>query len=75
MSTNKQNYVNPSMLSLVSRMVKNQNIELIENYGLKNNLSPKEIENLKENYIKLNYIYPNVVQKKNREYLQTLLIK
>ena len=75
MSTNKQNYVNPSILTLVSRMVKKQNIEFIDNYGLKNNLTPKEIEKLKENYIKLNYIYPNVVQKKNREYLQTLLIK
>ena len=75
MSNNKQNYINPSILSLVSRIVKKQNIELIEAYGLENNLTPKEIQHLKTNYIKLNHIYPNVIQKKNREYLQTLLIK
>jgi len=75
MSNNKQKYINPSILSLVSRIVKKQNIELIESYGLEHNLSPKDIEKLKINYIKLNHIYPNVVQRKNREYLQTLLIK
>ena len=75
MSNNKQNYNNPSILTLVSRIVKKQNNELIESYGLKHNLSPKEIQRLKTTYIKLNHIYPNVVQRKNREYLQTLLIK
>ena len=70
-----KNYINPSMLSLVSRYVKHQNIELLETYGKTNNLSVKEIEQLKNNFIKLNHIYPNVVQKKNREYLQTLLIR
>jgi hypothetical protein len=75
MSNNKQKYNNPSILSLVSRIVKKQNIELIDSYGLANNLSSKEIQNLKTNYIKLNHIYPNVIQRKNREYLQTLLIK
>ena len=75
MSNNKQKYNNPSILSLVSRIVKKQNIDLIDSYGLANNLSSKEIQNLKTNYIKLNHIYPNVIQRKNREYLQTLLIK
>ena len=75
MSNNKQNYKNPSILTLVSRIVKKQNIELIQSYGIKNNLSQKDIEKLKNNYIKLNHIYPNVVQRKKREYLQTLLIK
>tara|TARA_B100001142_G_scaffold324106_1_gene375278 strand:+ start:29 stop:256 length:228 start_codon:yes stop_codon:yes gene_type:complete len=75
MSNNKQKYSNPSVLTLVSRIIKKQNIELIDHYGMKHNLSPKELENLKKKYIKLNHIYPNVVQRKNREYLQTLLIK
>ena len=75
MSNNKQNYINPSILTLVSRIVKKQNNELIESYGLEHNLSPKEIQYLKITYIKLNHIYPNVIQRKNREYLQTLLIK
>ena len=75
MSTNKQTYSNPSILTLVSRMVKMQNIELINKYGRINDLSPKTIQKLKTNHIKLNHIYPNVIQRKNREYLQTLLIK
>ena len=65
MSNNKQKYTNPSILTLVSRIVKKQNNELIDDYGLEHNLSPKEIENLKKTYIKLNHIYPNVVQRKN----------
>ena len=56
-------------------MIKIQNTELIDNYGIKNNLNDSEIIALKTRLIKLNHIYPNVVQKKNREYLQTLLIK
>jgi hypothetical protein len=68
-------YINPSSLSLISKMIKIQNTELIENYGVKHNLNDIEITNLKNKLIKLNHIYPNVIQKKNREYLQTLLIK
>jgi len=68
-------YINPSSLSLIAKMIKIQNTELIDNYGIKNNLNDSEIITLKTRLIKLNHIYPNVVQKKNREYLQTLLIK
>jgi hypothetical protein len=71
----EKNYINPSMLSLVSQYVKQQNIELLETYGKNKKMSAKEIEKLKRDFIKLNHTYPNVVQKKNREFLQTLLIK
>jgi hypothetical protein len=71
----EKNYINPSMLSLVSQYVKQQNIELLETYGKNKKMSAKEIEKLKKDFIKLNHTYPNVVQKKNREFLQTLLIK
>lgn len=71
----KNNYINPSALTLISRMIKIQNTELIEKIGKEHYLSLNEIEELKRRLIKLNHIYPNVVQKKNREYLQTLLIK
>jgi hypothetical protein len=71
----EKNYINPSMLSLVSQYVKQQNIELLETYGKNKKMSAKEIEKLKNDFIKLNHTYPNVVQKKNREFLQTLLIK
>ena len=68
-------YINPSSLSLIAKMIKIQNTELIDNYGIEHNLNGAEITNLKNKLIKLNHIYPNVIQKKNREYLQTLLIK
>ena len=71
----KNNYINPSALTLISRMIKIQNTELIEKIGKEHELSLNEIDELKRRLIKLNHIYPNVVQKKNREYLQTLLIK
>lgn len=69
------NYINPSMLSLVAQYVKQQNNELIETYSKNKNLSARETEQLKKDFIKLNHTYPTVVQKKNREFLQTLLIK
>jgi hypothetical protein len=75
MSNKKLNYVNPSIITLMSRMVKYQNNELLERFGQNYNYTNKQIDDLKKKYIKLNHIYPNVVQKKNREYLQCLLIK
>ena len=75
MPENTPKYTNPSALALIARMVRKQNTQLLDDYGLRNSLSPKEIIALKKDLIKLNHVYPNVVQKKNREYLQTLLIK
>jgi len=75
MSKKKLNYENPSIITLLSRMVKYQNNELLERFGQNYNYTDKEINDLKQTYIKLNHIYPNVVQKKNREHLQCLLIK
>jgi len=75
MPENTPKYTNPSALALIARMVKKQNTQLLDDYGARNSFSPKEIIDLKKNFIKLNHVYPNVVQKKNREYLQTLLIK
>jgi hypothetical protein len=75
MPENTPKYTNPSSLALISRMVRKQNTQLLDDYGLRHSLSPKEIISLKKELIKLNHVYPNVVQKKNREYLQTLLIK
>jgi len=56
-------------------MVKHQNTLLIEKYGTENQFDINKIENMKQKYIKLNHIYPNVTLKKNREHLQCLLIK
>ena len=75
MPENTPKYTNPSALALIARMVRKQNTQLLDDYGLRNYLSPKELRSLKTELIKLNHVYPNVVQKKNREYLQLLLIK
>jgi hypothetical protein len=75
MPENTPKYTNPSALALIARMVRKQNTQLLDDYGLRHSLSPKELKSLKKDLIKLNHVYPNVVQKKNREYLQLLLIK
>ena len=65
-------YKNQSALCLISKYIKNQNIELLDTYAEDNNLSNTE---LKKKYLKLNYIYPTVIQSKSKEYLQTFIIK
>lgn len=75
MNENNLTYSNPSILNLISKMVKHQNTLLIEKYGTENQFDINKIENMKQKYIKLNHIYPNVTLKKNREHLQCLLIK
>ena len=74
MSENTPKYNNPSALALIGRYVRKQNTQLLDDYGEKHSLSSKQLTNIKTELIKLNHIYPNVVQKKNREYLQLLLI-
>ena len=75
MPENTPKYTNPSALALIGRFVRKQNTQLLDDYGDKHSLSPKQLTTLKTDLIKLNHIYPNVVQKKNREHLQLLLIK
>tara|TARA_B100001093_G_C26145460_1_gene725178 strand:+ start:108 stop:338 length:231 start_codon:yes stop_codon:yes gene_type:complete len=68
-------YKNPSALCLISKYIKNQNIKLLDNYAKDNNLTNTELIKLKKKYLKLNYIYPTVIQSKSKEYLQTFIIK
>lgn len=69
------NYKNPSTLYLISKFVKNQNVGLLDAYAKDNNLTNAELINLKKKYLKLNYLYPTVIQSKSKEYLQTFIIK
>ena len=68
-------YKNPSTLYLISKFIKNQNVELLEAYAKDNNLTNAELINLRKKYLKLNYLYPTVIQSKSKEYLQTFIIK
>ena len=68
-------YKNPSTLNLISKFIKNQNIELLDSYAKENSLSNEELVKLKKKYLKLNYLYPTIIQSKSKEYLQTFIIK
>ena len=68
-------YKNPSTLNLISKVIKNQNIELLESYAKENSLSNEELLKIKKKYLKLNYLYPTIIQSKSKEYLQTFIIK
>lgn len=69
------NYKNPSALHLISKHIKNQNVELLDAYAKDNSLTNQELVNLKKKYLKLNYMYPTIIQSKSKEYLQTFIIK
>ena len=43
MPENTPKYTNPSALALIARMVRKQNTQLLDDYGLRQSLSPKEI--------------------------------
>ena len=66
-------YINPSAINLISKYIKSQNKTLLnslcDKYELNESQTTKIIEKLNKPY------YPNIVQKKNREYLQCLVIK
>ena len=68
-------YTNPSILNLVSKIVKHQNTILIEEYGKKQNYDSSKIERMKQQYIKLNHIYPNVTLKKKSRILTMFVNK
>ena len=72
MPENTPKYTNPSALALIARMVRKQNTQLLDEYGARNSFSPKEIIALKKDLIKLNHVFPNVVQKKYHIYLGKL---
>ena len=67
-----KNYVNPTPLSLMAKIIKLSNIDIIEQFAHNNNLSPKQKKELYEKLLKPNYYYPTVVQKKNKEKLQCI---
>ena len=67
-----EKYINPSALNLVARFVKKQNLMVIEKYGKDNNLTDKQIKDIENKFLKLNNIYPNVIQKKTIELQQHL---
>ena len=68
------NYTNLTPLTLFSQIIKHQNTRYIDDYCNKNNISDEIKLQLIDNFIKPNYYYPSVVQKKDRERQQVLSI-
>lgn len=64
------NYKNPFPISILAKIIKNQNKLYLENYAKEKNLNEKDIIELLDNFLKPNYYCPSIVQKKNREKLQ-----
>ena len=63
----KQNYKSPSGAIIISRFLKDYNIELITQHSLNNNLSKIEKEDLIEKYNKLSYYTPTLTPSKIKE--------
>jgi len=64
------NYSNPPPISIVAKIFRENNIQIIREYVKKNNLDKKYIEILTREILKNNDCYPKIVQKKSKEKLQ-----
>ena len=57
----KENYKSPSGFIIVSRFLKERNMELLNDFANENNLGEESTKMLKTKYHKLNFYKPNVV--------------
>ena len=64
------NYYNPAPISVVAKMLRENNIKIITEFVKKNNLDEKYIDILTSEFLKINDCYPKIVQKKSKEKLQ-----
>jgi len=69
----QQNYQNPTALSLISKIIKKENIKIINKISKENDLDIKQKEELLNTYIKPNYYIPYVVNSQTKENLQQLI--
>lgn len=68
------NYKNPTGITLISRIIKNQNVELLEKICKKYDLDEEVYEELKYNFIKVNYYSPNIILDSHKESLQKYFV-
>mgnify|MGYP003995939755 CR=1 FL=1 len=69
----QKNYQNPTALSLISKMIKKENIKIINKISKENYLDIKQKEDLLNIFIKPNYYIPYVVNSETKEKLQQLI--
>lgn len=69
----QKNYQNPTALSLISKMIKKENIKIINKMSKENDLDIKQKEDLLNTFVKPNYYIPYVVNSETKENLQQLI--
>ena len=67
------NYKNPYPINLVSKLMKTQNIKLIEELCEKNNVSDVKKQEIIKTIIKPNYYTPYIINSKSKERLQQII--
>lgn len=69
------NDVNFDSFDLISLLVKKQNIQLIERIGKKKNLDEEEINELKNDFLKIGFYTPIITKNKHEESSQIYVVK
>jgi hypothetical protein len=70
-----KNYLNPSNIVLVSKIIKKQNIDLINKICDMYNFNEDKRALLLNKFIKVNYYCPRIILDSNKEGLQKYFIK
>ena len=60
---------------IITMLVKNQNAKLIESIGKKQNLDEEEIEELKEEFLKIGFYTPIITKNKYEQDSQLYILK
>ena len=68
------NYTPPEPMCLITKTIKEQNIQLIDFISEKYHLSSTEKEILINKFIKVNYFCPNKILSRDKEKLQKIFI-
>ena len=68
------NYISPSSITLLSKIIKMQNKDIIKMLCKKQGLSETVEEELLDHFIKLNYYCPKKILDSSKEYLQKYFI-
>lgn len=67
------NYNNPTSLSIISQIIKQKNIQIINEFSKENGLSKSKNKELINKFIKPNYYTPYIVNSEIKEHLQQLI--
>ena len=70
---NKLNYKNPHAINLLSKCIKSQNIDFINNFCEKNNITDEKKQEIIDELIKPNYYTPYITNSKSKEDVQKVL--